>query len=826
MRNTLRLRSILSVAALSLWAGAQAQQNVGINVTGAAPNASALLDLDVSGITGQKRGLLIPRMLRADRLAIPAPPTGLWVYQTDDVTAPVFDVAQEHGFWYFNGTQWVRWATGIGSWLTTGNAGTNPNATLPNYFGSRNALSLNMRTISPLTTDPQLTIVGPAGAQQGFVGIGTTGNPTERLDVPGAMRIFPVGAGAGSATNLAGTIRYDAVAAPNRWHFGKTPAATLSANTTLGSTTVTLPATGFTTAILSVGLAVAGPGIPPGATVSSITNATTFVISAAATATASNITLDFSNANGWQRLENAEEMVTSAAGYTRDSLGCAVTGQMIASPLSTIPPAPVAGTDNGTTVVTGNVNTPFPTNIGTAGSAGPGLPATTNSNYRVARTQYIFPATELANQGLCAGPITEIAFYALQNDVNLPAVNTTINCTVSNGSFNVTTASTSGLYAGLSVTGTNIQGGTTIASVVNGTTLTLSLAATGSGTVSLNFSGPAQQANVNCELRIAHTALNTFVGASWDNGVQASAAASTITTVVLGGWTPFTLSTPFNWNGVQNIVLDVYWLRGATIGNSPAVQLVTGLGYQATRQGLPTSPVGVGLSNVSLVAPPFDDNGTGTGLLGTAVPVPLYMTNSNSRPVTRIMGQVKTAFPANVPNAQLVRYSGGLMLGDAAWASTAGNYKGPGTIHAKNGVYDGNSLLNDHVFDKYFDGRVRPEDAEAAQGYVYMGLPELKNYLEQNRHLPNMPSRTDWSNGGVPSLGELQNGLWQQVETQALYITELERDLSAMETMAFGDGLDAEQRQALEADITRSPRLTEQQKLHLIEALRSKAETR
>jgi hypothetical protein len=77
MRKPLRLRILLSTAALAALAVVEAQQNVGINVTGAAPNASALLDLDVSGITGQKRGLLIPRMLRADRLAIPAPPTAM-----------------------------------------------------------------------------------------------------------------------------------------------------------------------------------------------------------------------------------------------------------------------------------------------------------------------------------------------------------------------------------------------------------------------------------------------------------------------------------------------------------------------------------------------------------------------------------------------------------------------------------------------------------------------------------------------------------------------------------------------------------------------------
>jgi hypothetical protein len=301
---------------------------------------------------------------------------------------------------------------------------------------------------------------------------------------------------------------------------------------------------------------------------------------------------------------------------------------------------------------------------------------------------------------------------------------------------------------------------------------------------------------------------------------------STGTTVVLGGWQPYPLNPPYNWNGTDNIIIDVYWLRGATNGNSPAVQLVTGLPYNATRQGLPNGAVGVGLPNISAQVPAFDDNSAAVGPPPNAsVPNPpqLVMTNDATRPLTRFKGQVKTPFPANA-FGDMVRYSGGLMIGDAAWASAAGNYKGPGTIHAKTGVYDGNSLLNDHVFDRYFDGRVRPEDREAAEDYTYVALPELKDHLERERHLPNMPSRSEWNEGGVPSLGELQNGLWQQVETQALYIAELERDLSALETLAFGEeAADKETLEALEADIRRSPRLTEQQKLHLIQALRSKA---
>lgn len=65
------------------------------------------------------------------------------------------------------------------------------------------------------------------------------------------------------------------------------PNNTFSAATTSGSTTVTVSST----TNLAVGAAISGVGIPAGATIASITDANNFVISAAATATGSGVTL-------------------------------------------------------------------------------------------------------------------------------------------------------------------------------------------------------------------------------------------------------------------------------------------------------------------------------------------------------------------------------------------------------------------------------------------------------------------------------------------------------------------------------------------------------
>ncbi|HZV69683.1 MAG TPA: hypothetical protein VFG10_09070 [Saprospiraceae bacterium] len=67
-------------------------QGVSVNETGAAPNASAMLD-----IQSTSKGVLIPRMTTAQRTGIAAPATGLLVF--DNTTA---------SFWYRTASAWVE----------------------------------------------------------------------------------------------------------------------------------------------------------------------------------------------------------------------------------------------------------------------------------------------------------------------------------------------------------------------------------------------------------------------------------------------------------------------------------------------------------------------------------------------------------------------------------------------------------------------------------------------------------------------------------------------------------------------------------------------
>lgn len=137
-------------------------QNIGVN--NPAPNAKALLDL-----TSTTKGLLTPRMLQAERLAMfPAPDAtakGMLVYQTDLM----------QGFYYYDGAVWHSVADGAAGWGLTGNAGTSP---ATNYMGSSDSISVILKSHNK-------EVLRMTPAQK--VGIGTTnpgaGYPSVRFEV-------------------------------------------------------------------------------------------------------------------------------------------------------------------------------------------------------------------------------------------------------------------------------------------------------------------------------------------------------------------------------------------------------------------------------------------------------------------------------------------------------------------------------------------------------------------------------------------------------------------------------------------------------------------
>jgi len=93
--KNLILATVFIFNLLFLTIDCSAQQGVSINIAGAPPDNSAMLD--VSSIN---RGLLVPRMTEAQKMAIVSPANGLLIFQTDNSI----------GFWYYDATilAWVQ----------------------------------------------------------------------------------------------------------------------------------------------------------------------------------------------------------------------------------------------------------------------------------------------------------------------------------------------------------------------------------------------------------------------------------------------------------------------------------------------------------------------------------------------------------------------------------------------------------------------------------------------------------------------------------------------------------------------------------------------
>jgi trimeric autotransporter adhesin len=123
---------------------------VGIGTT--SPNPSS--ELDVSSPLNDK-GVLIPRMIQAQRNAIASPATSLLIYQTDNTP----------GFYYYNGTIWVGITAGASTdWTLLGNAAT---TAATNFLG---------------TTDDVDFVIKRNGVRAGFIGnpIGATATTVDR----------------------------------------------------------------------------------------------------------------------------------------------------------------------------------------------------------------------------------------------------------------------------------------------------------------------------------------------------------------------------------------------------------------------------------------------------------------------------------------------------------------------------------------------------------------------------------------------------------------------------------------------------------------------
>lgn len=187
MKKTIIITAIISlqITAYNLLA-----QNIGINATGAAPDASAGLDVSFTN-----KGLLVPRVaLTALNAAGPiaTPATSLLVYNTATAGAVPNNVTP--GYYYWGGTKWIAIGGSGGlDWSLTGNTGTTVGT---NFLGTIDNVSLAFKT----NNAERMRILNT-----GNVGIGTT-TPGYQLTLGGTGGVFGVeNTATFSAKNAGGT---------------------------------------------------------------------------------------------------------------------------------------------------------------------------------------------------------------------------------------------------------------------------------------------------------------------------------------------------------------------------------------------------------------------------------------------------------------------------------------------------------------------------------------------------------------------------------------------------------------------------------------------
>lgn len=107
------MRNLLSIIVFSFFFLPDSiAQSLAINTNGNTADASALLD-----VQSTSKGMLVPRMSKAEKNAIPAPATGLLIFQNGPDSI---------GFYYYSGSAWTWIGNSSNNWSITGNSGTVP----------------------------------------------------------------------------------------------------------------------------------------------------------------------------------------------------------------------------------------------------------------------------------------------------------------------------------------------------------------------------------------------------------------------------------------------------------------------------------------------------------------------------------------------------------------------------------------------------------------------------------------------------------------------------------------------------------------------------
>ena len=98
-----------------------------------------------------------------------------------------------------------------------------------------------------------------------------------------------------------------------------------------------------------------------------------------------------------------------------------------------------------------------------------------------------------------------------------------------------------------------------------------------------------------------------------------------------------------------------------------------------------------------------------------------------------------------------------------------------GTVHANSIIADGNIRASEIIVS------TTGADFVFADDYQLRPLSEVKTFIQENKHLPEIKSAKEMQENGV-GINELQTQLLQKIEELTLYILQQEERIKALET--------------------------------------------
>lgn len=310
------------------------------------------------------------------------------------------------------------------------------------------------------------------------------------------------------------------------------------------------------------------------------------------------------------------------------------------------------------------------------------------------------------------------------------------------------------------------------------------------------------------------------------------------------GWVDIPLSPSFFWDGTSNVIVEVATRTTPNPGNNTRHVQCTLTSFNATYGAYSPGPPSAAILLPDPGLPGWScDNSVNVMTRLPDAAFGITAASSQYRPLIKFFGTVANQGPAGAGYTTgtdpYLTYNGALILEDTVTArtdipwgrwrpgtpsfNTFWSYQGKGTLSAQHGVFDNLTNLNDHVFDRAFDGRVAPGDAEKHGGQRLLSIREMEAFTRANRHLPTMKGRADWNAEGGFSLGDITNQLWATTEVQSLYVAELHDKLNVIEMLTNERPITRGEFRTARQQLAGMAQYTDAEKARLIAALRKRA---